>query len=649
MSTGWRLSILGLVFILMFSALTLRLWQVQVTEAQVNELRAEQNQIALATTPAPRGEIRDRKGRLLAGTRPALAAIVDGQIISDEVAPDLVARLAAFAGLEADVVERLVADARARGDRVTVVGELTDEQAVFLKEHDEDFPGVTVEPQPIRLYPEGELAAAVLGFIGKPDQTDIDEGARPRDLLGKAGVEKYYDDQLRGTPGLIKYQVDAERNGNVLGERKPESGSTLILTIDVDLSAQVQKSLAEGLRLARELYDPTCEPGEDGDPRCPVRAIGVVLDATDGSVLAMETVPTYDPNIFSTGVTQSELDALPEGVFNNFAIQGQFAPASTFKAVTYFTSYEEAVYPRAAVSPDHQILCVSRLEAPFTDGASRLVWRNWKSIDDGFQNIHQAFLRSCNTYFWDIAFNIWIQFKDTDRESILQDWAREFGFGAISQIDLPFERDGIVPDRALFEEWKVTEPYRLSEDRLELASPWFGGDLLQAATGQGSVLVTPLQLANGFAAMVNGGTLWQPRVVAQIIEPDGDVIDNSLEVLNAVELDATTVVSFRQDLQSVVNNRRGTAWRAFADFGANKALVGGKTGTAEVIKGPDGVNTALFVGVAPIRDPKYVVVVIIERGGSGGLIAAPTAKQILQYLLNGEDAVTPIAKGEDAD
>jgi len=264
-------------------------------------------------------------------------------------------------------------------------------------------------------------------------------------------------------------------------------------------------------------------------------------------------------------------------------------------------------------------------------------------------------MRSCNVYFWELAWSIWEENKNTPDEDMLQRWARDLGMGSQSAIDLPFEKSGIIPDRTLFEDWAVNARFRLDEARLDpqLSSPWFGGDLLQAAVGQGSVLVTPLQLANAYAAMVNGGDLWEPQVVQQVVAPDGTVIlDVQPRLTRNVDISDTTLISLRRDLQEVVNNRRGTAFKAFEDFGENKDKVGGKTGTAEVIKATqesDGVQTALFVAVAPIDDPKYVVVIVIERGGSGGRVAAPTAKPVLQYLLNGPDGITQIDPGEDSE
>ena len=655
MTTGWRIGVLGMSFLALFALLTLRLWQIQVTEAADAVAAAERNQIDFASTPAPRGEITDRSGALLAGTRPVLSAVIDGQLVPAVVEEELIAKLAAFSGLDPVDVELAIDQARLRGERVSLVEELTEAQAVFLIERAEDFPGVSVEPQPVRIYPLGSLAADIVGYIGKPTQSDVDGGASLTDLLGRAGVERQFNDLLSGTPGLIKYRVDAQRNVlEVLNDQPPSAGASIKLTIDVELQRVLEDSLADGLQLARDDYDPICIPDPEEDPFCPVRAVGVVLDATNGDVLAMASVPTYDPNLFVGGLSQSQLDALPEGVLDNFAVRGEYAPASTFKAVTYVTAMEEGITPIGVDSLEESILCSRTLEKPFNDG-SRQVWNNWTKRDDGEQDIHIAMMRSCNVYFWELAWSIWEQFKGTPRESILQDWARELGLGSPTAIDLPFEKSGIVPDRALFEQWADDAPFRLSDERLDpqLSSPWFGGDLLQAAVGQGSLLVTPLQLANAYAAMVNGGDLWEPRVVLEVTATDGTVLlEIEPELRNTIDISDTTLVSLRRDLQQVINNRRGTGFKAFEDFGENKERVGGKTGTAEVIKesaDTDGVQTAIFVAVAPIDDPKYIVVVVIERGGSGGKVAAPTTKPIVQYLLNGADAMTEIRPGEDSE
>lgn len=656
---------MGFVFLTMFGTLTLQLWRVQVVPPPGVDYVAEAEALQVKTvyTPAPRGQIVDRAGRQLAGTRPALAAVVDGSLVPEASVADLVPLLAAFTGLPAQDVEDTVRDAIDRNDRRVIKADLDEVDAVYLAEHGEDFAGVSVIPVPQRTYPYGNVASGVLGYIGRPGDNDIEEGAKPTDILGKAGLEAQYDDELQGTEGRIFFRVDAFQTVlEVLNEEFPDPGRTLALELDIELQAVMENALVEGLELARNDYNAEgCEPGEQGDSTedkgCPVRAVGVAMNITDGAVLAMGSVPNFDPTIFVSGLEQSVYDALPEGALINFAVTGQYAPASTFKALTYAMAMEEGISPQDVDSVEDPIMCTGRLAKPLGEG-SQQVFQNWTRADDGLQNIHDALMRSCNTYFWELTYALWEDNKGTDGENLLQNWAREVGFDQKTGIDLPSEKPGIIPDRDLFVKWAGEDDPRLDPSRLAFVSPWFGGDLFQAAVGQGSVLATPIQMATAYGALVNGGTVWQPRVVHEIRTEDGTVvIANPKSALNIVEgLSASTVRSLRNDLRRVVNNPRGTAYAAFRDFGDSVDQVGGKTGTAEIIKrqtDDDGnitqeaVTTALFVGVAPISDPEYVVVVIIERGGSGGGLAAPTAKPILQHLLG--ETVTPVAPGDDAD
>ena len=662
MKSGWRLGAIGLIFAGMFAVLTLQLWQVQVVATDEYIEAAEESQVKFVRTPAPRGQIVDAAGRQLAGTTTALSAVVDGALVPEAAVEELVSLLVAFTGLDAEEVANTVADARDRGDRREVVRELSPEDAIYLAEHREEFVGVSVVPVPQRDYPYGNLASGVLGYIGRPDSSDIEAGAKSTDTLGKAGLEKEYDAELQGTEGAIKFQVDAYRTVlDILGEEFPEPGNKLVLELDIELQKVLEEALQDGLDLARENYDPDCEPGseEDGteDKGCPVRAVGVVFGANDGAIHAMGSVPNFDPGLF-VYFDAEEFAALPDGALTNFAVQGQYAPASTFKALTYVMAMEEGIAPEGVRSVEDEILCSGQLAAAALGEGSQQVFRNWTRADDGQQDIHVALMRSCNTYFWEITLALWNEYKGTDQENLLQDWAREAGFDEKTGIDLPFEKEGIIPDRDLFERWDRDGDLRLDPSRKEFASPWFGGDLFQAAVGQGSVLATPVQLATAYAALVNGGTVWQPRVVSEIQTEDGVIVTaNPGTVLNHItELSDSTVRALRNDLQQVVNNPRGTAYSAFADFGPLVNQVGGKTGTAEIIGQrvddngvviQQSVTTALFVGVAPIDEPEYVVVIIVERGGSGGGIAAPTAKPVLQYLLN--QPLTPVQAGEEAD
>jgi cell division protein FtsI/penicillin-binding protein 2 len=430
----------------------------------------------------------------------------------------------------------------------------------------------------------------------------------------------------------------------------------------------------------------------------------VVQDPNDGSIVAMSSYPTFDPTAFVDGLSVEQWESLGTvSAFTNFAVQGQYAPASTFKTVPYVLALEEDFYPLDRGEGDKEIgatsdgettedvsdttlevsdsaldekpetstdeaetgpvplvsdrdeyFCTGEFKFRLTDGTVQTK-RDWKwPGGHGPLDLHGALQASCDLYFWDLAFRLWDERGDEsgiDKENLLQEYARGFGFGSVTGIDLPFERDGLVPDRA----WFVSEQ-REGSSRVREDGTWVGGDLMDIAVGQGAMLATPLQMANGLSAMVNGGTVWQPRIVSQVVDQDGSVItENSPTVLNRMDIQPATTVLLLRDLQQVVNNQdRGTARSAFADFGEGVETVGGKTGTGEIIKAPRTehhrqVDSAFFLGVVPVTDPEYVVSIVVERGGSGGRVAAPIARQILQFLVNGAEAVTPIAPGLDAD
>lgn len=283
---GWRLGALSIVFVSLFSILALRMWSIQVTSTTEYAEAAQNNLVKVVETPAPRGQIRDSNGRVLADTRNVRVAVIEGALVSRQGEDLLVRNLSAFADRPASEIRDLVSEARRRGDRIEVVAELTNAQVVFLAEHSEDFVGLRVVDTPVRVYEDGKIAPDVIGYIGRPDADDLEKpGISSTDVLGKAGVERQYDRVIRGESGRIKYRINAR--GEILeqlGEQLPSPGSTVFLTIDSDVQEILNSSLAQGLQLARELYRPGgCVPVHD-DPGCPIRAVGVVLDATDGSV-----------------------------------------------------------------------------------------------------------------------------------------------------------------------------------------------------------------------------------------------------------------------------------------------------------------------------------------------------------------------------
>jgi penicillin-binding protein 2 len=662
-----RITVVGMTFIGLFSVLLLRMWFLQVSAIETSLVAAETQQLRTVTIEAPRGDIYAADGtELMAGTVAQLRLVVDRALVPASREEELIQNLAALLGVPAAEI-RATFDERGSGTRFPIGDAVSEATAVFALEHIEDFPGVVLEPVPVRTYPLGETVAHVVGYIGAPSEEDL---RRPEidqnDRVGKFGVEREYDRLVRGVPGSITYRINAR--GEVLGvveEVAPTPGGTVITTVDMDVQRVLENALTTGSRLARR----------EGEPV--VRAAGVVLDATDGSVVAMASVPSFDPGLFADGrITDEEWETISaSAALNNFAIQGLYPPASAFKVVPYTLAIEEGIYPqlenvyldeakaasyRARLDPGDPTSFYADGVLLFPETPPLADWTCGALVGElpdlacslgghGLVNIHSALYRSVNQYFWGIALEIWNRRSDIG-EDLLQGWARTLGFGEITGVDLPFEQAGLVPDREWFQ-------YNQQNDT-GLVRPeggWSGGDLMNIAIGQGAMSVTPLQLANAYAALANGGTLWRPRVVESVRDTSNEVVfTNPASALSTIDISAATVESLRSDLNRVVTD--GTAAVAFQDFGPGLEDVGGKTGTGQTglsyinLEGDEeDITHAWFVGVAPLSNPRWVVAVVIEQGGSGGKIAAPTARRVLQFLVGGEAQMTPIRTGEETE
>ena len=647
MKPRWRVGLLALVFTGAFAVLFIRLWFLQVVVGEGWVRLADQNIVSAESIAAPRGDIVDRNGIPLATSRPQLIIEVNRAVLPIEVEDDVIQRLAAI--LDVSPLEVREEVERTRSGEVAALTRfrIDADTAYLVLEQRPNLPGVTVRTLPVRGYFRGQLMGHVLGHIGLPSAADLErlpllDANTP---VGKLGVEREYDEFLQGTPGMVGYRVNPK--GDILEEIatvEPVQGSTLRLTLDVPTQEVVERILEETIELSNVLKAERQEQNSSRTVQAAERAAAVVMEIETGAILAMASYPTFEPQAFVGGIDVATFDELSSRqAFNNLVIQGLKPPASTFKVITYVTALEEGVFPRGLSSPEERIQCSPQLAADFVDD-SQLVWRNWTYPEsDGYQNLHDALRRSCNIYFWEIALSIWNAFVHTGREGIVQDWAGEVGFGRRTQIDLPFENEGILGDRQLYEEWRETQPWRVRKEG------WLGGDLMNLVVGQGPILATPLQMAVAYASILNGGTVYQPRVAERIESPAGEQI-RTMEprVLRTIDIAADTVASLRADLASVVQS--GTASRAFEDMGPLADLIGGKTGTAQAFTDQDGAfhdSTAWFVGVAPIDAPRWVVAVMVDEGGSGGAVAAPAARAVLQHLFG--EQVTPLAPGEDTE
>jgi penicillin-binding protein 2 len=655
-----RLTVLGVAFIVMFSVIGLRLWFVQVAEGPAIAQAAEEQNWLTKTSFASRGEIYDRNGTLLVTNRSVPAVFIDRTFVEEEQKDDLIQRVASILAVPPRDLEDLYDEAGTNGR--FEVATVDNETAYQITEQLGNLPGVEIVKIPERVYLSGDTLAHVVGHLGLPDQADLEErdDLDPSVRIGKLGVEAFYDEVLQGETGSQEYRV---RRGEIIEQRpavEPVTGDSLVLTIDSDLQQLVELALADGIVLSNEVKDDERADGEEvfGET---TRAAAVVMDPKTFEVLALASVPDFDPQLFVAGIDSETFTQLNDSLaFNNLAVSGLYPPASTFKAITYTAIQEENLpFPSEIEGVDaenRQIHCDGQLTLPeLADGSvqERSDW--YHPGNKGWLDIHGALRHSCNVFFWSLGLGTWQNRTangGTVDENIIQRWAQDLGYGSETGIDLGNEAAGIVPTRQLFEEWKTyqlehpDEPPRLDPSRLseELASPWFGGDLMDFAIGQGAFTSTPLQVAVSYSILANGGTVMEPRVVDRIVDANGEVVENvESPVVREVAISDLTHAELLADLNSVVTS--GTAAAAFTNFGPGLERIGGKTGTGQTIKTRD--NHAWFVGVAPIEDPQYVVAVIIEEGGSGGAVAAPVGRHILQYLMG--NPTTPITRGEVAD
>ena len=615
-----RLAVLGVVVLSLFAALQARLLYLQVMDSQNFVEAAATNQIRLVYEPAPRGRILDRDGQVLVENR--VANVVAVRRDEAERNPEMVDRLGALLRLERSELMDRINDVRfSPFAPVPVAQEVDESTLVYILEHQDDFPGVRATRVAERKYPHGALGAHVLGYVGQATKEELDprrdEGYRDGDEIGKSGVERTYEEHLRGDAGVTKLEVDARGLviGAPLGEQPPKPGLDVQLTIDLDVQRVTEESLLKGLTAARNLRD-----REERKPFVAPAGAAVVLDARDGSVVAMASYPTFEPASFADGISVEAFRALNDPVnhfpLNNRAIQGQYSPGSTFKLMTSIAAMRTGVIDARTTFLDQGSFRLRNCRG------DRCVFRNAGGVPHGRVNVARALTVSSDVFYYTLGASFWTQ-RDRLGDPI-QAAARDLGFGELTGIPLLGEKRGRVPDPE-------------SRRRLHEANPqafpngqWRTGDNVNLAIGQGEMAATPLQLAQAYAVFANGGTHYEPRLASRVVNRDGDVqAEFGPKVKRRVEIPADIRAPILAGLRGVVEDGKGTARGAFASFPLSSYPVAGKTGTAQVF---DKQDTALFVAFAPADDPQYVISVVMEESGFGGTVAAPVARRIIDVL-----------------
>ena len=565
-----RLTVLLAVIGGLFVVLALRLWQIQVVQGEYFLRLSEENRLRISSLPAPRGLIKDRRGRPLTFNRPAFTV----SLLPTEIRhpAQVIPQVAAKLGMSpAEVTARLDAARDRPFEPVRLRRNVPKEVIAAIEEDRMDLPGVLVQVEPVRQYPYGTLAAHMLGYLGEINDRELQdrrsEGYEGGDLIGKDGVERVYDRVLRGQGGQIQAEVDAQgRPLRVLATLPSTPGNSLILGIDLDVQQAAEDALGER-----------------------VGAV-VAMDPRDGTIIALASHPSFDPNLFATGIGSeawTKLLRTPLQPLLDRAIQGAYPTGSVFKIVTATAALELGL-----VQADSRFYC------PGYYTLSDHVFHD--DMAHGHLTFLSGIAESCNVVFWTLAQPIGA--KQLSR------YAHLYGLGEATGIDAVQENPGVIPDPR----WKARV----------LKQPWYGGDTLNAAVGQGYVLATPIQVARLLAAVANGGTLVTPHLATAIVSPNGQILQRVAPPPSAyMRLSPRTLGVLRSGLAAVVT--RGTA----TSIQIPGLAVAGKTGTAE---NPHGKPHAWFAGYAPAGNPRLVVVALVENVGFGADYAAPVVREVLQ-------------------
>ena len=574
-----------------------RLVHLQVAEGSAYAARSEANRVRLVELEAPRGRILDRAGRVLADTGAGYRVTVDRRL---PAAPrdQALARLALLVGRpQAELTARLEDRRLPPTGPAPVIDDVADDVVVALRERSEDWPGVAIETYPKRRYPHGTLAAHVLGTLGDPGAERRGPGRS-----GSSGVEAARDAVLAGRPGVDRLEMDSRgRIVRRLDHRPPRPGRDVRLTLDLDVQAAAERALADGLVAARR-----------AGRSAPAGSV-VALDARDGSVLAMASAPTFDPTALA-GRVPSDLwrslhDPAAHSPLTNRALQGLYAPGSTFKPVTALAGLEAGVITSGTVVDDR--------------GSYRVggrVFRNAQGRAHGRVDLRRALAVSSDVYFYALAERLH-GLSSGPEGGPIQDVALRLGLGRPTGIDIGPEGTGLIPRPAWKQEAHDRRPDAVPDPR------WYPGDTVNLAIGQGDLLLTPLQLARVYAAVATDEVIRAPHVLADDQAPAPR--EGPPPVPPPVAPEASAAVL--EGLRAAVSDPDGTATAAFAGFGVP---VAGKTGTAQVAGKAD---TSLFAAVVPASDPRFVVVAAVEEAGFGSVVAAPVVRHVMEALMgNGQ-------------
>ena len=614
-----RFTAIGVVAGLIFGTLATKLWSMQVLSGESFKKESEDNQYTTVYTPAPRGYILDADGNAIVKNRTSLTVLADPDVADDH---DVVARLSTVLGVPDGIVRKRIKDSTsgAQSQRV-VASDASMRNVAFIAEHADAFPGMTVQTRTVRDYPYGSLAAHAVGYIGSVSSEDVANAKEGRDLelgdtVGRSGIEQKYDDLLAGDHGERKVMADAQGNVvEVVSETQPVKGSDVYLTLKSAVQYTADKALAD-------LIAPN--GGAIGSGNGVAGAV-VVMDVTDGSIVALSSYPTYSPELFVNGLDndtynlyfdEETSEAAQKPMFNR-VIQGQYPAASTYKTFTGLAALENGM-----ATTDETWNCTGEWDG-FGSGD---VQKCWKEGGHGTLDFRGAIVNSCDTVFYDIGYKFWDAAANKGKSAtLLQDFLKKYRLDQTTGIDLGGEQSGRIPTP----EWKA-EWFRNTPEEAQ----WKGGDYTNMCIGQGYVLVTPMEIAVAYGAIASGNIV-KPHLLKEVRNAAGDVaLSYQSEVVDTPDVSMADLASVRNALRGVATDNSDLA-KLFNEAGIDPETAACKTGTAEYT---DMEDTAWFACYAPYDDPKYVVACVVEHGGGGSSVAAPVGVKVMASALAARDS-----------
>jgi penicillin-binding protein 2 len=672
-----RLAVLGVLLLSLVLTLVGRLFFLQVVSAEVYTAKASANQFRYVVTPATRGLILDQLGRPLVANRTSLVVSVDRTALADQKdkGAAVLHRLAKALGVsDTSIKYRLETCGKDAHEKppicwngspyqpVPVAKDITQDLALTIMEKRSDYPGVSAGLEAVREYesPYHVNAAHLLGYLGPVNDTELQAQKaaiangeqippqsllRNQDLVGRAGLEAQYDDTLRGTPGLTKLSVDLSMavTGTV-GQTASTPGNYLVTNIDAHLQAVAEQQLYEAILRARA----KTEKGTSTHYRADSGAV-VVLDVTNGHVLAMASYPNYDPSVWVGGISKTEYAALTTPAANtpliSRATQGQFVPASTFKIVSASAALQNGYTP------------YQTYQCPASKHIGGRTFNNFEGEAPGPVDLAKGLAVSCDTMWYQVAADFWVKdggLHPTKPVDAIENMAKSYGYGTKSGVDLPSESAGRVGGRAfkidrynaLHDAWcrravngypEYTDKARavrdkaIAADNCRYGNIYQVGDEVNLAIGQGDTAVTPLQVATAYSALANGGTLWEPQVAKGVVSSSGKLVTLYKPVAKGkLPVSPANLAFLRKAFSQVTSASYGTGYNPFKGFPLAQIPVAAKTGTGQASNNQQ--STSWFSTFAPANKPKYAVVMMVSQGGTGAGTSAPSVRKIYEAI-----------------